>query len=194
MYDFLKKLFSLCLLILVPLLVLAGEQGMPAGPSLIETAAVESIQESDVVQVGAIDLQQLKEDFIDKRFGMFICYNIMSYGARWGQANYPIDSFNPQKLDCEQWAKAAVSAGMTFGLLTTKHHEGFCLWDSKYTSYDVASTPYKKDIVRQFVDAFRRYDLAVGLYYSIWDSSHGGDKGEIDEQKMAFIKGQIHEL
>lgn len=61
------------------------------------------------------------------RHGMFICYNIMSYGAKWGEANYPPDSFKPQKLDCEQWAQAAISANMTFGLLTTKHHEGFCL-------------------------------------------------------------------
>ena len=71
---------------------------------------------------------------------------------------------------------AAVSSGMKFGLLTTKHHEGFCLWDSKFTDYDVASTPYKKDIVQQYIDAFRKKNLKIGLYYSIWDSSHGVDK------------------
>lgn len=137
---------------------------------------------------------QLLSDFIDLRHGMFICYNIMSYGAAWGEANYPIDSFDPQKLDAEQWAKAANSANMTFGLLTTKHHEGFCLWDSEFTKYDVASTPYKKDIVKQYVDAFRKHNLKVGLYYSIWDSSHGIDKEKIDKEKMNFIKGQITEL
>ncbi|MFY0625816.1 MAG: alpha-L-fucosidase [Reichenbachiella sp.] len=139
-------------------------------------------------------LQEIKEAFIDLRFGMFICYNIMSYGAKWGESNYPIDSINPQKLDCNQWAEAAVSAGMKFGLLTTKHHEGFCLWDSKHTNYDIASTPYKKDIVRQYVDAFRKKDLKIGLYYSIWDSTHGIDKGNITEEKLDFIKGQITEL
>ncbi len=138
--------------------------------------------------------QQLKEAFIDQRFGMFICYNIMSYGAKWGQAHYPIDSFNPEKLDCNQWAEAAVSAGMKFGLLTTKHHEGFCLWDSKYTDYDVASTPYGKDIVRQYVNAFRKKELGIGLYYSIWDSSNGIDKGSIDDDRLEFVKGQITEL
>ena len=55
-----------------------------------------------------------------------------------------------------QWADAAVSANMKFGLLTTKHHEGLCLWNSKFTDYDIASTPYKKDIVQQYVDAFRK--------------------------------------
>ena len=138
--------------------------------------------------------QQLYQDFVDMRYGMFICYNIMSYGAKWGEADYPIDSFNPQKIDCNQWADAAVSSGMKFGLLTTKHHEGFCLWDSKFTDYDVASTPYKKDIVQQYVDAFRKKNLKIGLYYSIWDSSHGVDKDSITSEKLDFIKGQITEL
>lgn len=139
-------------------------------------------------------MQTLKENFIEQRFGMFICYNIMSYGAQWGEANYPISSFNPKKLDCNQWAEAALSAGMKFGLLTTKHHEGFCLWDSKYTKYDVASTPYKKDIVKQYTDAFRQKGLSVGLYYSIWDSTNKVDKGNISPEKLDFIKGQITEL
>ena len=134
------------------------------------------------------------EEFIDMRFGMFICYNIMSYGAQWGEANYPIESFNPQKLDCSQWADAAVDAGMTFGLLTTKHHEGFCLWDSEYTDYDVGSTPYKKDIVKQYVDAFRAKGLEPALYYSIWDSSNEIEPGKIDDKAMEFIKGQLTEL
>jgi len=139
-------------------------------------------------------LQSFKTDFIEQRFGMFICYNIMSYGAKWGEADYPINTFNPQKLDCNQWADAAISAGMKFGLLTTKHHEGFCLWDSQFTDYDVASTPYKKDIVRQYVDAFRTRGLGIGLYYSIWDSTHEIDRGKITPEKMEFIKGQITEL
>jgi alpha-L-fucosidase len=156
------------------------------------TVGINDVEKSDIVTVKSP--QKLKEEFIDKRFGMFICYNIMSYGAEWGEANYPIDSFNPQKLDCNQWADAAVSAGMTFGLLTTKHHEGFALWDSKYSDYDVASTPYKKDIVRQYTDAFRAKGLGVGLYYSIWDSTNGVEKDMITEEKLDFIKGQITEL
>ncbi len=138
--------------------------------------------------------EDLQREFIDLRFGMFICYNIMSYGAQWGEADYDISTFNPVDLDCRQWADAAVSAGMKFGLLTTKHHEGFCLWDSDYTDYDVASTPYGKDIVRQYVEAFRSRGLKTGLYYSIWDSTNDIDKGKIDEKKLTFIKGQITEL
>ncbi len=159
----------------------------------VRCSSPEKKKETLVTQASG-QLQSLKENFIEKRFGMFICYNIMSYGAKWGEADYPLNSFNPQKLDCNQWADAAVSAGMKFGLLTTKHHEGFCLWNSKFTEYDVASTPYKKDIVKQYVDAFRAKGLAIGLYYSIWDSTHGIDKGEITAEKMDFVKGQIREL
>jgi alpha-L-fucosidase len=83
---------------------------------------------------------------------------------------------------------------MTFGLLTTKHHEGFCLWDSKYTEYDVASTPYKKDIVKQYVDAFRERGLGIGLYFSIWDSTHSIDKDSITALKVEMVMGQIKEL
>lgn len=138
--------------------------------------------------------ETLQRTFVEHRFGMFICYNIMSYGAKWGEAGFDCSGFNPQRLDCNQWAEAAVSAGMTFGLLTTKHHEGFCLWDSAFTEYDVAGTPYNKDIVRQYVDAFRAKGLGVGLYFSIADNTHGITKGKIGLQEMAHIKGQIREL
>ena len=138
--------------------------------------------------------ENLQRQFIEDRFGMFICYNIMSYGAKWSEADYPISSFNPDKLDCGQWARAAKSAGMKFLLLTTKHHEGFCLWDSTYTDYDVASTPFKKDVVKEYADAFRKEGLKVGLYYSIWDSTHGIRRDAIGNKQMEFIKGQIREL
>lgn len=139
-------------------------------------------------------LETLQEKYIEDRFGMFICFNIMTYGVPWCEGNYPIDVFNPQELDCAQWAKSAKSAGMKFGLLTTKHGEGFCLWDSKYTDYDVASTPYKKDIVKQYTDAFREEDLGVGLYYCIWDHTHDLTRGHIGNNELDFVKGQLREL
>ncbi|TWT75766.1 Alpha-L-fucosidase [Planctomycetes bacterium CA13] len=151
-------------------------------------------QEPHAAQGESFQLEQLQRRFVDDRFGMFICYNIMSYGAKWGEDGYDCSGFNPQKLDCNQWADAAASAGMRFGLLTTKHHEGFCLWDSEFTDYDVAGSPYNKDIVRQYVDAFRAKALRIGFYYSVWDSTHGISKGTIGPKEIAFIKGQIREL
>jgi alpha-L-fucosidase len=139
-------------------------------------------------------LEKAQREFVENRFGMFICYNIMSYGARWGQAHHDIACFNPEQLDCRQWAEAAASAGMSYGLLTTKHHEGFCLWDSETTKYDVAATPYRKDVVKQFVEAFRQKKLGVGLYYSMWDSTHGIERGKMNAEKVKFVEQQLKEL
>ena len=104
--------------------------------------------------------------------------------------------FNPSKLDCGQWADAAVSAGMKFGVLTTKHHDGFCLWPSKYSDYTVAQG-YKRDVVREFSDAFRKRGLKVGLYYSIRDRTAGiADKkhGGVSPEQIQLIKNQLTEL
>jgi alpha-L-fucosidase len=148
-----------------------------------------------------LSLEQLQRDFTEWRFGMFLHYGIWTHAqAGWGtprgKKGQTVDKFSPigGYVDCQQWAAAAVSAGMQFVLLTTKHHDGFCLWDSDYTDFDVASSPYKKDVVRQYVDALRDHDLKVGLYYSMWDSTEGIDKGPFSEDQLAFVKGQLTEL
>lgn len=76
-------------------------------------------------------LHQLQQDFIDLRFGMFIHFNMPTYANEdWPDPNASPSLFNPVKLDCNQWADAAKSAGMTYGCLTTKHHSGFCIWNT----------------------------------------------------------------
>lgn len=121
--------------------------------------------------------------FTMNRFGMFIHFGLYSMGARheWLKAREFMpeemyqryfEHFNPDLCDPAQWAKMAKAAGMKYALLTSKHHEGFCLFDSKYTDYKVTNTPYGKDIVRQFVDAFRAEGLKVGFYYSLLDWHH----------------------
>ena len=80
--------------------------------------------------------------------------------------------FNPDLYDPKDWARQAKAAGMKYVVLTTKHHEGFCLFDTKYTDYNVMNTPYGKDIVREYVDAFRAEGLHVGFYYSLIDWHH----------------------
>src|SRR3569833_1469979 len=113
-------------------------------------------------------LQQLQQQFVDLRFGMFIHFNIPTYmNQDWADPDAKPAIFNPTNVDCDQWAKAAKSANMTYGCLTTKHHSGFCIWDTKTTDYNVMHSPYKKDVVRQFVDVFRKNGLKVMLYYSI---------------------------
>ncbi|MCF7956245.1 MAG: alpha-L-fucosidase [Phycisphaerae bacterium] len=114
-------------------------------------------------------VNELQQDFRKLQFGMFLHYNMATYkNAQW-VVGYPSPAeFNPGgKVDTDAWADAAVSAGMKYGVLTVKHVAGFCLWDSKYTTYDVMhpDCPYKQDLVAQFVKSFKSRGLKAGLYY-----------------------------
>ncbi len=80
--------------------------------------------------------------------------------------------FNPSRYDPDLWAQRALDAGMKYVVLTSKHHEGFCLWDSAYTDYKVTNTPYGKDLIAPYVEAFRSRGLKVGFYYSLLDWHH----------------------
>lgn len=127
---------------------------------------------------GTRSLRDLQQDFVDTRFGMFIHFNMPTYVDQdWPDPDASPELFNPTALDCRQWARAARSAGMTYGCLTTKHHSGFCIWDTKTTSYGVMHSPFGRDVVREFVDAFRAEGLGVALYYSILDTHHGCVRG-----------------
>ena len=140
-------------------------------------------------------LSVLQQEFLDLKFGMFIHFNIPTYGGDdWPDPQLSPEVFNPQKLDCNQWADAAVSAGMTYGCLTTKHHSGFCIWPTKTTPYNVMNSPFKRDVVKEYVDAFRKKGLKVFLYYSILDTHHNIRPGWIKKENTQFIKDQLTEL
>lgn len=140
-------------------------------------------------------LNALQQQFVDLRFGMFIHYNIPTYAnADWPDPEASPKLFNPKKLDANQWAKAAKSANMSYGCLTTKHHSGFCIWDTKSTDYNVMNSPYGKDVVKQFTDAFRANGLKVMLYYSILDTHHKLRPNQITPKHIDMIKQQLTEL
>ena len=140
-------------------------------------------------------LHELQQAFVDLRFGMFIHYNIPTYmNQDWPDPEASPAMFNPSKLDCKQWAEAAKSANMSYGCLTTKHHSGFCIWDTKTTDYSVMNSPLKRDVVKEYTDAFRAAGLHVMLYYSILDTHHKLRPNSITPADIAMIKGQITEL
>ena len=123
------------------------------------------------------------EWFADARFGMFIHFGLYALPARheWikslekiSEEHYEkyFEHFNPDMCDPKEWARQAKAAGMKYAVLTTKHHEGFCLFDSQYTDYKSTNTPCGRDLVREFVDAFRAEGLRIGLYYSLLDWHH----------------------
>ncbi|WP_162996974.1 alpha-L-fucosidase [Mucilaginibacter kameinonensis] len=140
-------------------------------------------------------LSLLQQKFVDLRFGMFIHFNIPTFeNADWPDPEARASDFNPKKLDCRQWAKAARSANMTYGCLTTKHHSGFCIWDTKTTGYNVMNSPLKRDVVKEYVKAFRDEGLKVMLYYSILDTHHRLRPNSIQPRHIDMVKKQITEL
>lgn len=108
-----------------------------------------------------------------KRKTAFIHFTVNTFtGNEWGDGTESPEIFNPTELDCEQWMKVLSDAGFTNAILTAKHHDGFCLWPSKYTEHSVKNSPYKNgkgDIVKEFVDACHKYGIKAGLYLSPWD-------------------------
>ena len=119
----------------------------------------------------------------DARLGMFIHWGLYSLPARheWirnferipnEEYQKYFDIFNPDLYNPKEWAKMCKAAGMKYAVITTKHHEGFCLFDSKYTDYKSVNTPYGKDIIREWVDAFRAEGIKIGFYYSLIDWHH----------------------
>lgn len=124
----------------------------------------------------------------EARFGMFIHWRLYAIPAgEWdGKTNYAewirrraeipsktynkfLDQFNPVEFDADEWAKMAKYAGMKYMVITSKHHDGFCLYPSDYTEFDVASTPFKRDILGELTEACEKYGIEMCFYYSIMD-------------------------
>ena len=116
---------------------------------LLYMASFDAMAQSDTLQPNA-----LQQQVIDRGYGLFIHFGINTFNqTEWSDGKLPLSSYNPTDLNCDRWIADAKEAGARHVVLTVKHHDGFCLWDSKYTEYDVAASPVKTDVVKAVADA-----------------------------------------
>lgn len=140
-------------------------------------------------------LLELQQRFVDLRFGMFLHFNMATFQDReWGDPTSSPDLFRPTTLDTDQWAAAARSANMTWGCLTTRHHDGFCIWPTRTKAASVGQTSHSVDVVRAYVNSFRKAGLRVGLYYSILSLRDDIRHFNLTPSKVQLIKDQLKEL
>ena len=162
--------------------------------------------------------------WLHDRFGMFIHFGAYAIPARgeWVRSTERLTieqyepyvrEFNPRAFDVRAWARAAREAGMRYMVLTAKHHDGFCLFDSALTDYKSTNTPFGRDLVAEYVEAARAEGLRVGLYFSLIDWHHpdfpqygdrhaplrddaraGSNEGRDWERYLAYLHGQVREL
>lgn len=182
-----------------------------AGSNYLSLAEVEVFSD-EVLPVLPVN------DFLDKnRYGAFLHYNMSTYtNVQWANPNADPSLFAPSNLDTDQWAQVLKDAGMTYGVLTSKHHDGFALWDTDYSNHNSLNSACECNVVRQYVDSFRAKGIVPGIYFSIWDlndpaintQSYGSRPNDVsvDEfgltnigwtkrsQDPLFIKNQLREL
>lgn len=159
--------------------------------------------------------------FVDGRFGMFIHWGPVALTGQeigWSRGTKtPAEKYdalhkrwNPENFDAEEWAQLAYDSGMTYMVLTAKHHDGFCLWDSELTHYDIASSPFQREIIGPLAEACKKRGIRFCVYYSILDWWHphytpqnmrfGGPGAQLSGMKpsmdvyVSYLKGQLNEL
>ena len=194
--------------------------------ALVATAAETEVSQKSMSGESEEQLNARMAWWREARFGMFIHWGLYSAVAgEWegkpikglsswslSELQIPLDEylplisqFNPVKFDADAWVQLAKSAGVKYIVITTKHHEGFCLFESNYTDFDIASTPYKRDLMKELVDACRRHGIRIGWYHSILDWHHPdylprrkGDTRPTEnadyEHFVSYLKNQITEL
>jgi alpha-L-fucosidase len=174
---------------------LAAQSATAAMLTCNHSVAAEQNEAHGVTARRGRPLLDLQQRFVDLRFGMFVHFNMATFQDReWGDPTSPPDLFHPTTLDTDQWAMAARSANMTWGCLTTRHHDGFCLWPTKTAAASVGQTSHSTDVVRAYVNSFRGAGLRVGLYYSILSLRDDIRHFNITPAKVKLIKDQLTEL
>ena len=131
-------------------------------------------------------------EFLDMKYYNFIHFGVNTfYNREWGDGKEKLKKFNPKHLDTDQWCEILKGTGSKGIIITAKHHDGFCLFDTKYTQHNVMYTPFGKDIVKMLSESCKKYDLKFGIYLSPWDRH---EKTYGTESYNDFFVNQLTEL
>lgn len=132
---------------------------------------------------------------MERKYGMFIHFGVNTFGnVEWSDGGIDARSYQPDEIDAEGWVRTAYEAGMNYVIMITKHHDGFCLWDTKYTDYCVRNSGNPTDVVKAVSDACRKYRMKLGLYYSLWDRKEISYKENFNEGYIPYMLNQLEEL
>lgn len=175
---------------------------------LIHICAAQN-KTKDLVPIPSSEPSEGHKKMIERKYGMFIHFGINTFhNQEWTDGSLPVSSYNPTEIDADQWVKTAKDAGMKYIILITKHHEGFCLWNSNYTEYDVANSGNPANVVEEVAKSCKKYDIGLGLYYSLWDRNFNGndypngnkhphkyaENSELDKSYNKYMINQLNEL
>ncbi len=165
----------------------------------LHSLSVVSQKKSMIIQEKIPDEVRAKQ-ISEMEFGMFICWSFSTFsGIEWTRQELPPEFFRATKCDTDQWARVAKEAGMKYIYVLTKHHDGFCLWDTKTTDLKVTNSPLKKDVLKMLRKSCDKYGIKLGIYYSEGDwnwpgatrgkGGRGHDAGGVNpEVKKAQLK------
>ncbi|QNK63476.1 alpha-L-fucosidase [Pedobacter sp. PAMC26386] len=142
--------------------------------------SVQLYAQKSIIDPAIKTTKVVMDDFMDQRFGMFIHWGPValrgteigwSRGVTVPTAEYDnlYKEFNPVLFDADKWAKTAKDAGMKYITITSKHHDGFCLWPTAYSTYNIMNSPYKKDIIAELANACKKYDMKFCIYFTVLD-------------------------
>ena len=142
----------------------------------LTTAVTAQIKQKLILPQPGTTPSKAQQAQIDRKYGMFIHFGINTFhDMEWTDGTKPANSYQPTQIDAEQWITAAKEAGMRYVILVSKHHDGFCLWDSKLTTYDVASSGNPTNVIEAVAKACKKHGIGLGLYYSLWDRNRNAD-------------------
>jgi alpha-L-fucosidase len=143
--------------------------------------------------------QERMQPWLDAKYGLFLHWGPQSAGGEYVLSDEELREFNPVDFNAEEWVLTAQELGFKYIVVTTKHHAGFSMYDSKYTTYDIINaTPFKRDPIKELSEACAKYNMLFGIYYSVWDIHHPDYSKELGSPNYAnyhqFMLNQVEEL